>query len=113
VYAADATSATRTRGEGMARSRVVTELAKSGLILLGLVAALFIVAGAFSLLHRATCNRLDAERVSHLQPGHITRGPASIYVIGIDPGPPPSQLEAYWAAESAMDRAGCEIPGAR
>ena len=97
----------------MARSRGVTELAKGGLILLGLVAAFLIVAGGLSLLHRATCGRLDAERVSHLQPGHVTRGPASIYVIGIEPGPPPSQLEAYWAAESAMDRAGCEIPGAR
>jgi hypothetical protein len=54
---------------------------------------------------------LDAERISHLQPGHTTRGRDSIYVIGIEPGPPPSQIMEYWAAVSAMNEAGCAVPG--
>jgi len=44
-------------------------------------------------------------------PGHETRGPGSIYVIGISPGPPPSQIIQCWEDEAAMERAGCDVPG--
>jgi len=92
-------------------SHRASELAKSGLVLVALLAVFGIVVGAFALSHHRTCGRLDAERVSHLLPGHETRGPASVYVIGIEPGPPPSQILEYWEAASAMERAGCAVPG--
>ena len=96
---------------GETRSGRARELAKGGLIIVGLLAALLLGVGALTLIHHASCGRLDAERVSHLLPGHVTRGPDSRYVIGIGPGPPPSQIEAYWEAVSAMERAGCDVPG--
>jgi len=64
-----------------------------------------------TILRHSACDRLNAERISHLQPGHETRGPGSIYVIGVGPGPPRSQIMQYWEAEAAMQRAGCEVPG--
>ena len=95
----------------MSWSHRATELAKSALVLVALLAVFGIVVGALTLSHHRTCDRLDAERVSHLLPGHVTRGPESIFVIGIEPGPPPSQILDYWAAVSAMERAGCDVPG--
>lgn len=65
-----------------------------------------------SLLRDSSCGRLDAIRVSHLQPGHDTPGPHSMFVKGIEPGPPPSELEAYLETESDMHKAGCNVPGA-
>jgi hypothetical protein len=97
----------------MSWSERVKELAKGGLIIVALVTAFLLASGALTVLHHASCGRLDADRVSHLMPGHVTRGPDSIYVIGIGPGPPPSQIEAYWEAVSAMERAGCDVPGGR
>ena len=84
---------------------------KGGLVLLALAVAFFLAVGVLELFHRSACGRLDAERVSHLLPGHTTRGPHSIYVIGIEPGPPPSQITQYWEAVSAMQEAGCDVPG--
>jgi hypothetical protein len=84
---------------------------KGALVLLALAAAFFVWVGVLALMRQASCDRLDAERISHLEPGHITRGPGSIYVIGIEPGPPPSQITEYWEAEAAMERAGCDVPG--
>ena len=95
----------------MSWSHRATELAKGGLVLIGLAVAFGVVVWLFGLSHRRTCDRLDGERVSHLLPGHVTAGPGSIYVIGIEPGPPPSQLIPYLEAAEAMDRAGCDLPG--
>jgi hypothetical protein len=80
---------------------------KGVLVLLALAAAFLIWVGALELAHRASCNRLDAERVLHLEPGHDRPGPGSIYVIGVGPGPPPSEILEYLEAEAAMDSAGC------
>ncbi len=87
------------------------ELLKGLPIVLALVLALAAWAGVLALMHDRTCDRLNAERISHLEPGHETRGPGSTYVIGVGPGPPPSEIEEYWEAVAAMERAGCEVPG--
>jgi hypothetical protein len=93
-------------------SRRAKEFAKGLLVLAGLLVAFVAVIGVLSLLRDSSCGRLDAVRVSHLQPGHDAPGPDSIYVRGIEPGPPPSELEAYLEAESQMHKAGCDVPGA-
>ena len=87
------------------------ELGKGALVLVALVAVFLIWVGVLKVLRQASCDRLDAERISHLEPGHATRGPGSIYVIGVGPGPPPSEITEYWEAEAAMVRAGCDVPG--
>jgi hypothetical protein len=85
--------------------------AKGALVLLGLAAAFLLWVGVLTYARHASCDRLNAERLSHLEPGHDTRGPGSIYVIGVGPGPPPPEITEYWEAEAAMERAGCEVPG--
>jgi hypothetical protein len=92
-------------------SHRVKEIALGGLVVLALGVAVLLASGVLTMLHGRSCDRLDAERISHLQPGHTTRGPGSIYVIGIEPGPPPSQIREYWEAEAAMERADCDVPG--
>ena len=96
----------------MSGSRRAREFAKGLLVLVGVLIAFFVVIGLLSLLRDSSCGRLNALRVAHLQPGHDTPGPNSIYVKGIEPGPPPSELEAYLEAESEMHQAGCDVPGA-
>lgn len=81
------------------------------LIILALVGGSLAAAGVISMLRRSACDRLNAERVSHLEPGHDSPGEGSIYVIGVGPGPPPSQLDAYYEAEAEMERAGCPGTG--
>jgi hypothetical protein len=87
------------------------DLLKGVLVLLALAAAFLVLVGVLTSLHQASCDRLDRARVSHLEPGHDTRGPGSIYVIGVGPGPPRSQIMQYWEAEAAMKRSGCDLPG--
>jgi hypothetical protein len=84
---------------------------KSLLIVVALLAVMLVIAGGLSMLRHRTCGRLDAERISHLEPGHIHPGPDSIYVRGVGPGPPPSELVAYYEAEAAMENAGCSGTG--
>ena len=79
----------------------------SFLVVIAVIAALFVAVGILSLLKDKSCDRLDAERISHLLPGHDTNGPGSIYVRGI--GTDRSEITEYLEAVSAMDRAGCEI----
>lgn len=81
------------------------------LVVLGILAAFFTAVGVLAMLRHSTCGRLDAERLSHLEPGHIHPGPGSIYVKGVGPGPPPSELVAYYEAEAAMENAGCSGTG--
>ena len=83
---------------------------KGLLVLFAVVAALFAAIGVMTLLRHSSCDRLDAERVSHLEPGYDTPGPGSIHVIGVGPGPPRSEITAYLEAEAAMTRAGCSLP---
>lgn len=83
---------------------------KGLLVILAVVAAFLAVVGVVTLLHRSSCGRLDAARVAHLEPGHDSAGPGSIYVRGVGPGPPPSELDAYLEAEAEMLRAGCDVP---
>lgn len=80
---------------------------KGLLVVLALAAAFGMWLGVLSLLHHTSCDRLDAARLEHLEPGHDTPGPGSIYVIGVGKGPPPSQIMAYLEAEAAWKRAGC------
>lgn len=80
---------------------------KSLLVVVALLAVMLVLAWGLSMLRDRTCGRLDAERISHLEPGHLHPGPDSIYVKGIGPGPPPSELVAYYEAEAAMESAGC------
>ncbi len=86
------------------------ELALGALIVLALIGMLFAAIGVLSFLRNVSCNRLDAARVEHLEPGHDTPGPDSIYVIGVGPGPPPSHIVPYLEAEAEMTRAGCSVP---
>ena len=95
----------------MSWSKRVKDLAIGALIVLALVAAFFLAIGAMDLIHRSACNRLDGERLSHLEPGHTHPGPDSIYVKGIGPGPPPSELQQYYEAEAEMEKAGCPGTG--
>lgn len=85
-------------------------MAKGLLIILALAAAFLVWVGVLTFFRHTSCNRLDAARISHLEPGHDTRGPGSIYVKGIGPGPPPSEISEYWEAVAAMQRAGCDVP---
>ena len=94
----------------MTWSNWAKEFVKGGLVLLALAAAFLVSVGVLTILHQTSCDRLDRARVSHLEPGHDTRGPGSIYVIGVGPGPPRSQIMQYWEAEAAMERAGCDLP---
>jgi hypothetical protein len=91
------------------RERLTSSL-KNLLLLLAIVGALFAAMGTVTFLRHTACDRLDAERVSHLEPGHDTPGRGSINVIGVGPGPPRSQIFEYLEAEAAMTRAGCEVP---
>jgi hypothetical protein len=92
-------------------SRRVKDLLIGALILLALLAAFFLAVGVLALFSQSACDRLDAVRVSHLEPGHDRPGTGSIYVKGVGPGPPPSELLQYYEAEAAMERAGCEGTG--
>jgi hypothetical protein len=83
----------------------VKNFLKNVVILLALIGAFFAVVGVLKLTHHASCNRLDAERISHLEPGHDTAGPGSIYVKGV--GTPQSELVEYLEARAVMERAGC------
>ena len=85
----------------------VKDLLKGMLVLLALVAVFFALVGVLALTRQSSCDRLDEARVEHLEPGHDTPGPGSIYVIGVGPGPPPSELFEYLEAEAEMERAGC------
>lgn len=96
----------------MSGSGRAKDVGKGLLVVAGVLVAFFVVIGALSLLRGSSCGRLDALRVAHLKPGHDTPGPDSIYVKGIEPGPPPSELDAYLEAEANMHKAGCDVPGA-
>ena len=91
----------------MTWSSRVKELLKGVLVLVALVATFFVVVGVLTLMRESSCDRLDAARVDHLEPGHDTPGPGSIYVIGVGPGPPPSELFEYLEAAAEMEKAGC------
>jgi hypothetical protein len=95
------------RGHAVTWSTRAKDLLKGGMVLLGLAAAFFVWVGVFGLIHQRSCDRLDAVRVSYLEPGHDSPGPGSIYVIGVGPGPPRSELFEYLEAEEALQRAGC------
>lgn len=95
----------------MTWSERVKDLAKGALVILALVAAFLLAVQVLAFFRDSGCDRLDAERLSHLEPGHDTPGPGSIYVIGVGSGPPPSQLEQYYEAEAEMENAGCEGTG--
>jgi len=86
------------------------ELAWGALIVLALIGMLFAAIGTLTFLRKVSCNRLDEARVAHLEPGHDTPGPDSIYVIGVGPGPPESHILQYLEAEAEMTRAGCALP---
>jgi hypothetical protein len=83
---------------------------KNLLLFAAILASLFIAIGAFTFFRDSACDRLDAERIAHLEPGHDTPGAGSVNVIGVGPGPPESQIIAYLEAEQAMVRAGCDVP---
>lgn len=83
---------------------------KNLLLLIAIVASLFIAIGVFTFFRDSACDRLDAERIAHLEPGHDTPGPGSVNVVGVGPGPPGSEIIEYLEAEQAMVRAGCDVP---
>ena len=96
----------------MTLSKRLKDSAFGLLIVAALVLAFFAAAGVVALLRDSSCDRLDDARIAQLKPGHETPGPHGMFVRGIGPGPPPSQLEAYLEAEAEMQRAGCDVPGA-
>jgi hypothetical protein len=75
------------------------------LVLIAVIAGFLVVIGVITLLKGRSCDRLDAERVTHLQPGHDTAGPGSINVKGV--GTEDSEITEYLEAVSAMESAGC------
>lgn len=83
---------------------------KNLLLLIAIVASLLIAIGVFAFFRDSACDRLDAERIAHLEPGHDTPGPGSVNVVGVGPGPPESEIIEYLEAEQAMVRARCEVP---
>lgn len=89
----------------------VKDLGIGLLIVIALVGGFFLAIGVLDFFHGSACNRLNAERLSHLEPGREHPGPDSIHVIGVGPGPPPSELDEYYEAEAAMENAGCEGTG--
>jgi hypothetical protein len=91
-------------------SRRLKDALLSLLVVLGVVVALFTAIGVLTFMRHVSCGRLDAERISHLEPGFETPGPGSIHVIGVGPGPPKSEIIPYLEAEQAMVRAGCQVP---
>ena len=94
----------------MTRSERLASFLKNVLLLLAIVASLFAAAGVLSFFRDSACDRLDTERVAHLEPGYDVPGPGSVNVIGVGPGPPRSHIIEYLEAESAMMQAGCELP---
>ena len=56
--------------------RRVKDRLLSFLVVIAVIAALFVAVGILALLKDKSCDRLDAQRVSHLQPGHDAAGPA-------------------------------------
>jgi hypothetical protein len=88
--------------------RILAGGLKNLLILIALVAGFLVLVGGFSLLRDRTCDRLDAERVALLVPGHDTPGPRYVYVRGM--GTDRSQLTAYQEAEAALMEADCPVP---
>jgi hypothetical protein len=95
------------KGGPVAWGNRVKSFTLSLLVLLGLAVALFGWVGCLTILRHSSCDKLDAVRVSYLEPGHDDPGPGSIYVIGVGPGPPRSQILEYLEAAEAMRRAGC------
>lgn len=75
------------------------------LVLLAIVGAFFVVMGVLGLLKNSSCDRLDAERVSHVKPGHDTPGPGNTHIKGF--GTDRSEYTAYYEAVSRMAQAGC------
>lgn len=94
----------------MTWSKRVGNLVKGALVVLALLVGFLVATGTLSLLRGSACDRLNAERLSHLEPGHDMPGPGSIYVKGVGPGPPPSEIIEYLEAAAAMQEAGCEFP---
>lgn len=95
----------------MTQSKRMKELLLSLLVVLAVVGAFFVAVGVISMLRDESCERLNDARLEHLESGHDTPGPGSENVIGVGPGPPPSQLFQYLEAASEMQRAGCDVPG--
>ena len=94
----------------MTGSSRLSSFLKNVLLLVAIVGAFSVAIGVLSLLRTSACDRLDAERIAHLEPGHDVPGPGSVNVIGVGPGPPKSEIIEYLEAESAMMQAGCEVP---
>ena len=91
----------------MTLSTRLKEMAKGLPVLIGLAVAVFLWVGCLTMLRHSSCDRLDEVRRSFLEPGHDEPGPHSIYVIGVGPGPPKSQILQYLEAEATMRNAGC------
>jgi hypothetical protein len=75
------------------------------LVFIAVIAAFFVAVGVLDLLRGGSCDRLDAERVSHLRPGHDIAGPDGIYIKGV--GTERSEAREYYEAASMMRSAGC------
>jgi hypothetical protein len=78
---------------------------KNLLLLVAIVVAFFAVVGTLSLARDRSCDRLEAEMRSHLEPGHDSPGPDYIYVRGV--GSDRSQLREFLDAQGAWIGAGC------
>jgi hypothetical protein len=85
--------------------RRVRDAMMSFVVFLAVIAAFLVVVGVLTVLKHHSCGRLNTDRVSHLQPGHDTPGPGSIYVKGV--GTDRSEITEYLEAVSAMESAGC------
>lgn len=84
---------------------------KEVLVVVAVLGAFFAAVGVLTMLRHSACDRMNEDRLSHLEPGHIHPGPGSIYVKGVGRGPPPSELQEYYEAEAAMENGGCKGTG--
>jgi hypothetical protein len=89
--------------------RALSSGMKNLLLLVAIVVAFLAIVSSLSLIRDRGCDRLEAEMLSYLEPGHDSPGPDYVYVRGV--GTDRSQLREYLDAQGALIGADCDEPG--
>jgi len=89
--------------------RVLSSGMKNVLLLVALVVAFGAIIGGLSLVRDRACDRLKAEMLSYLEPGHDSPGTDYIYVRGV--GTDRSQLREFLDAQGSWIGSDCSEPG--
>jgi len=88
--------------------RILSSGMKNVLILVGVLVAFFAIVGTLALIRDQGCDRLKAEMLSYLEPGHDSPGPDYIYVRGV--GTDRSQLREFLDAQGSWIGSDCSEP---